>query len=427
MIIWFILIFSIPAYSDLWCRITMSPFLSSCLYYMLFSPLFWNILYKDCDSHTGRHDQKAVSPASSSSEVFYSDTSPLTSPFPTTSNLMSPPFSGKPKHSRSWNNTSPQGLKPRNGRLLSSVEESGEWADQETSSPPTTSPDHKKFYKRTRPIKDFRDVSGLKKTGETVREAKEQNLSLTKTESREVTAGRNRISHTNTKIETAKNRKSGTPQSGLQVTSALQRAEHQRRLRDSSSKESLSHEKNNGKERSLELRGYTKERQMVQSDGKKRQEPERFERRLAGEPQHLRASPRTVRENQKASSKESGQREANGRGRSVEQCTRGKEIVDKKDTEKTQSTKVSVIQPREAKGRQDVSSHYKDNSSTDDSGTSVNSIPRITLASQGQISPGPWKVPSSARILSQEEIFRDPLWWNMNPTWAVPLDIWQYL
>ncbi|XP_018539385.1 membrane-associated guanylate kinase, WW and PDZ domain-containing protein 3 isoform X2 [Lates calcarifer] len=367
-----------------------------------------------------QRDQKLISPTSYSGEVFLSDTSPLSSPYPTGASIfVSSPLSGKLKHSRSWSAISPQGLKPRSGRGLSSVEESGEWADKEVERLSPASPEHMNFYKRTRPTKDSRELSSPKKTGETFPKAKEQHHGPKKTESQaqEATLSRNRMSQTHTKTQFTSPRKS--PQAGQQVASTLQHAEHQqgpqRRLKDSSSRESLNHEKKNGKVGELEIRRHTQGREM---EGRREKigpsrEQESFKRRVAGESHHHRTSPHTVREGEKGKGKDSGQRDVNGKGKPPEDRNRGKETLNKRKLllsfKDTWSRKGSIVSPREAKGKQDTISHSKEDISKEDFVASINSIPGPPQSPEGPISPGPWKVPSSAKILSQAEVLRDPL------------------
>ncbi|XP_040889978.1 membrane-associated guanylate kinase, WW and PDZ domain-containing protein 3 isoform X2 [Toxotes jaculatrix] len=364
-----------------------------------------------------QRDQKLISPTSYSGEVFFSDTSPLSSPYPTGASVfVSSPFSSKLKHSRSWSTISPQGLKPRSSRGLSSVEESGEWADKEVERLSPASPEHLNFYKRTRPTKDSRELSSPKKTGETFPKAKEQHHSPKKTDSQaqEATLSRSRMSQTHTKTQSTSPQKS--PQSGQQVASTLQRAEHQhgpqRRLKDSSSRESLNYEKKNGKGGDLEIRRYTQGREMEGRGERIRsgQEQESFKRR---ESHHHRTSPHTVGESERGTGKDSGLRDANGKDKPTEDRNRSTESINKRKSllsfKDTWSRKGSVVSPREVKGRRDTFSHPKTDSSKEDFVASVNSIPGTSQSPEGSISPGPWKVPSSARILSQAEVLRGPL------------------
>ncbi|XP_041807617.1 membrane-associated guanylate kinase, WW and PDZ domain-containing protein 3 [Chelmon rostratus] len=358
-----------------------------------------------------QHDQKRISPTSYSREVFFSDTSPLSSPYPTGASIfVSSPFSSKLKHSRSWSTTSPQGLKPRS-RGLSSVEEIGEWVDKEVERLSPASLEHMNFYKRTRPTKDSRELSSPKKTGETFPKAKEQHNTPKKTESQaqEETLSKGRTPQTQTTTRPTSPRK--CPQAGQQVTSTLQRSEHQqgpqRRLKDSSSRESLDQEKKNGKAGNLEMRRCTQGRETEGRGERSRpdREQESFKRRAAAESRHHRTS------SQRESEKDSRQRDAHGksaddRNASNEAINRRESLLSFKDK---WSRKGSVVSPREAKGREDTFSYSKDVSSKEGGVASVNSVPGTPQSPKGPLSPGPWKVPSSAKILSQAEVLREPL------------------
>ncbi|XP_071350166.1 membrane-associated guanylate kinase, WW and PDZ domain-containing protein 3 isoform X1 [Trachinotus anak] len=356
-----------------------------------------------------QHDQKLISPTSNSREVFYSDTSPLSSPYPTGASIfVSSPFSSKLKHSHSWSTISPQSLKSRSSRGLSSVEESGEWAEKKVERPPPASAEHMNFYKRTRPPKDSRELSSPKKTGETFPKAKEQHHSPKKTETkaREETLSRNRMSQTHNHTKTQSTSPRTSPQAGQQVAPALQRAEHQQgpqgRLKDSHSRESLNHEKKNGKGGDSEIRRYTQGREM---EGRVRP-AESFKRRDVAESHHHRTPPHLVRESEKGTGKDSGRRDANGQGKPTEDRNRSKETIKKRESllsfKDTRSRKGSVVLPREAKGR-------KEDWIQEDFVASINSVPGTRRSPEGPISPGPWKVPSSAKILTQAEVLRDPL------------------
>ncbi|XP_045884991.1 membrane-associated guanylate kinase, WW and PDZ domain-containing protein 3 isoform X1 [Micropterus dolomieu] len=366
-----------------------------------------------------QRDQKLISPTNYSEDVFFSDTSPLSSPYPTMASIFVPsPYSSKVKHSRSWSTISPQGLKPRS-RGLSSVEESGEWADKEVERLFPTSPEHMNFYKRTRPTKDSRELSSPKKTGETFPKAKEQHPSPKKTESQaqEVKLSMNRTSEMQTKTRSINPRK--PPQAGQQVASTLQRTEHQqgpqRRLKDSSSRESLDNEKKNGKEGNPEIKRYTHGREMEGRGERTRpgREQESFKRRVMGESHHHTISPHTVRMSEKGTGKDSGKRDPNGKCKSTEDRNTSKETLNKRESllsfKNIWSRKGSVVSPREAKGREDTFSYSKEVSSKEDLVASINSIPRTPQTPKGPLSSSSWKVPSSGKILSEAEVLRDPL------------------
>ncbi|KAM7005962.1 membrane-associated guanylate kinase, WW and PDZ domain-containing protein 3 isoform 1-T1 [Tautogolabrus adspersus] len=363
-----------------------------------------------------QHDQKLISPASYSGEVFFSDTSSPSSPYPTGASMfVSPPSSSKLKHSRSWSAISPQSLNSRSSRGLSSVEEIGEWADKKVERPSYASLEHLNFYKRTRPIKDSRELSSPKKTGETFPKAKEQHHSPKKTESQaqDEALSRKRTSQKQAKTRSTSPRKS--PQAGKQVASTLQRTEQQgpqSRLKDSSSRESLNHEKRNGKGGTLEIRRYSQGKEMEGRGDKTRsgREQESVQRRVVEDPQHHRISPNTERQAEKGAGKDLRQRDANGRSKSTKERNTSKEAIIKRESQFSfkdmLSRKGSVVSP---KGTEDTYTSSKEGRGREDFVASINSFPGTSQSPKGPLSPGPWKVPSSAKILSAAEVFRDPL------------------
>uniref|UniRef100_A0A3B4V4P2 Membrane-associated guanylate kinase, WW and PDZ domain-containing protein 3 n=1 Tax=Seriola dumerili TaxID=41447 RepID=A0A3B4V4P2_SERDU len=261
------------------------------------------------------------------------------------------------------------------------VEESGEWAEKKVERLSPASAEHMNFYKRTRPTKDSRELSSPKKTGETFPKAKEQHHSPKKTESqaREETLSRSRMSQTHTKTQSTSPRTS--PQAG---------------------QPSLNHEKKNGNGGNIEIRRYTQGGEMEgRGEGIR---PESFKRREVGQSHRHRTSPQ-VRESEKGAGKDSGRRDANGKGKPTEDRNRSKETINKRESLLSfveRGRKGSVVSPRETKGRQE-------DSTKEDFVASINSFPGTPQSPEGPISPGPWKVPSSAKILSRAEVLRDPL------------------
>ncbi|KAM7423092.1 hypothetical protein PAMA_010900 [Pampus argenteus] len=328
-----------------------------------------------------QQDQKLISPTRYSREVFSSNTSPLSSPYPTGASIcVSSPTSSKLKHCRSWSHLSPQSLQPHSSRVLSSVDESGEWwADKEVERLSPAILEHITFYKRTRPAKVSRELSSPKKTGETFPNAKEQHHSTTMTDSQaqEATLSKNRMSQMQTKTRSASLRNS--PQAGKQVASSPQLAEHQQgpqmRLKDSSSRQSLNHEKTNCKGANLEIRRGTQGREMEGRGGRTRpgHEKESFKKRVGGDSHDHRTSHHPVRESEKGTGKGS---DANSKSKPTE----GKE-----------------------KGREDTFFYSKEDISKDFVASKNPQSPK------GSVSPRPWKMPSSVKILSQAEVLHDPL------------------
>uniref|UniRef100_A0A3P8U906 Membrane-associated guanylate kinase, WW and PDZ domain-containing protein 3 n=1 Tax=Amphiprion percula TaxID=161767 RepID=A0A3P8U906_AMPPE len=239
----------------------------------------------------------------------------------------------------------------------------------------------------------------------------------TESQAQEATLSRNRMPQTQTKTQPANPRKS--PQVGQLVVSTLQCTEQQqglqRRLKDSSSRASLSHEKKNSEGGNTEIRRYTQGGEMERRGERTRpgHEQESFKRRVMGESHHHRTLPNMVKESEMGTGKDSGHRNVNGKGKPAEDRNTSKGTSNKRESllsfKDIWNKKVSVVAPREAKGREDTFSYSKEESGKEDFVASINSMPGAPQSPKGPISPGPWKVPSSAKILSQAEVLRDPL------------------
>uniref|UniRef100_A0A1A8G2H3 Membrane-associated guanylate kinase, WW and PDZ domain-containing protein 3 n=1 Tax=Nothobranchius korthausae TaxID=1143690 RepID=A0A1A8G2H3_9TELE len=315
--------------------------------------------------------------------------------------FLSPTFSRRLKHVHSWSAKSLQGPEPRHSRGLGSVEESDEWAEQKVERLSPLSYDQTKVYKRTLSTKDSRELSSPKKTGETFPKAKEQHHSPKQAECRAqgATLTRSRMA-SNAKTQTLRSEKK--PQTGPQVE--LQRTEHQpvchRRLKDSSSRESLGNELKNGDRGNVQTRRYT-----IGSGERPSLDNESFKRRVAGEA-HPHRTP-IMRQSDKSRHKNSEIRDAEGKRKPAENQDTSKSTSSKRDSlsflKDLWSKKDSVVTPKEAKGRERTSI------SKEDFVASTNSIPGSLQTTKGPASPRPWKVPSSAKILTEEEVFRDPL------------------
>lgn len=323
--------------------------------------------------------------------------------------FVSPPLSSKLKHSRSWSAISPQGPLLRGSRGLSSVEEIGEWADKEVKRPSHASLEHLNFYRRTRPIRDSRELSSPKKTGETFSKAKEQHHSPKKTESQaqDEALSRKRASQKQANTQSTTLRK--TTQAGQQGASTLRRTEQQqgpqRRLKESSSKESLDHEKKSSKGGTLEIRRQT-QRAEVDGRGERTRsgrEQESSQRKEA-DSRHSRTLPHTASQAERGTAKggkDIRQRDANGKSRSTE-------TIHKRESSSFQEmlSRKGSVSP---KGTDHTNASSKEARVKEDFVASTNSLPGSLQSLKGPLSPGPWKVPSSAKILSEAEVLRDPL------------------
>uniref|UniRef100_A0A1A8KGU2 Membrane associated guanylate kinase, WW and PDZ domain containing 3 n=1 Tax=Nothobranchius kuhntae TaxID=321403 RepID=A0A1A8KGU2_NOTKU len=314
--------------------------------------------------------------------------------------FLSPTFSRRLKHVHSWSANSQQGPEPRHSRGLGSVEESDEWAEQKVERLSPLSYDQTKVYKRTLSTKDSRELSSPKKTGETFPKAKEQHHSPKQAESQAqgATLSRSRMA-SNAKTQMLRSEK---PQTGPQVE--LQRTEHQpvchRRLKDSSSRATLGNELKNGDRGNVQTRRYT-----IGSGERPSLDKESFKRRVAGEA-HPHRTP-VMRQSDKSRHKNSEIRDAEGKRKPAENQDTSKSTSSKRDSlsflKDLWSKKDSVVTPKEAKGRERTSI------SKEDFVASTNSIPGSLQTTKGPASPRPWKVPSSAKILTEDEVFRDPL------------------
>lgn len=376
---------------------------------------------KICAWLTGQRE-KRISSTSFSEEVFLCDTPPLSSPYPTGASTFVPShLSSKLKHSQSWSTISPQGLKSRSSRGLSLGGERGQRADRQVEKLSPASPEQLNFYRRTRSTKDSRELSSPKKTGEIFSKAKEQHHSPKKSESQaqEVALSRSRVSPTQAKTQFTSPRKS--PQAAQLVASTLQHAEHQqhpqRRLKASSSKDGLDHKKKNGKEGNVDIIKYT---HGGETEGRRERtrpglEQESFKRRVAG--QSHTTSPPIVRESEKGGATASGQRDANGKDKSTDERKTSKQTIGKRESllpfKDLWSRKGSVVSAREAKGVEDTFSYSTESISKLDFVASTNHIPGPLQSPKGPISPKPWKIPSSVKILTLPEALRDPLWYNI--------------
>lgn len=352
-------------------------------------------------SPTGQRDQRIISPTSYSREVFYSDASPLSSPHPTGASafVSSSPHSGRLKHSHSLVATSPTGLAPRS-RGLSSVEERDERAEAEAERRSSASLAQMKFYKRTRSVKESRELSSPKKTEETFPKAKEQHHTPQKSaiQAQKVTAGKSGT--------TTQSTSSVKPtQAGKQSSSSPGQPDPQSRLKVVPSEV---HGKTNGRVGNLEVRRHPRERGPEATVERTRpgSDQNALRKRTERGSLHQRAPPCTVKEAETGAGKSSRQRESKQNAAEVRSTSQEQNNNRDKDVRKRRSAAVS---PREAQGRQETLPYSKDDSGKEIVSVSINSIPEAVQNPKGTLSPGPWKTPSSAKILSHAEVLQDPL------------------
>lgn len=353
-------------------------------------------------SPTGQRDQKIISsPTSYSREVFYSDTSPLSSPHPTGASafVSSPSHPGRLKHSHSLVATCPKGLAPRS-RGLSSVEERDERAEAETERRSSASLAQMKFYKRTRSVKESRELSSPKKTEETFPKAKEQHHAPQKSaiQAQKVTAGKNGT--------TTQSMSSVKPtQAAKQSSSSAGQQDPQSRFKVVPSEV---HGKTNGRGGSLEVRRHPRERGPEAAVERTRPGSEQNTLRTRTErgSLHQRAPPCTVKEAETGAGKSSRQRDSKQKAAEVRSASQEQNNNRDKDARKQSS---AAVLPREAQARQETRPCSKDNSGKEMVTVSIDSIPEAVRSPKGTLSPGPWKTPSSAKILSHAEVLQDPL------------------
>lgn len=351
-----------------------------------------------CAPPTGQRDQKIISPTSFSREVFYSDTSPLSSPHPTGASafVSSSSHPSRLKHSRSLVATSPKSLAPRS-RGLSSVEERDEAEARRRSS---ASLAQMKFYKRTRSVKEPRELSSPKKTEETFPKAKEQHHTPQKSaiQAQKATAGKNGT--------TAQSASSVTPtQAGKQ--SSPGRPDPQSRIIVVPGEV---HGKTNGRGGNLGARRHPQERGLEATAertkaGSDQNTPRKRTERAS---LHQRAPPSAVKEAETGASKSSRQRESQQRAAEIRSSASQEQSDDRgRDGRKQRS---AAVLPREAQGRREAPPRSKDDGGGGKEivNVSVNSIPEAVQSPKGTLSPGPWKTPSSAKILSHAEVLQDP-------------------
>ncbi|KAM9759379.1 membrane-associated guanylate kinase, WW and PDZ domain-containing protein 3 isoform 2-T2 [Menidia menidia] len=359
-----------------------------------------------------QRDQKIISPTSYFGEVFCSDTSPQSSPYPTGASVSVPsPIYGKLRHSHSCSTKIQQGRALRRSRGFSLMEGSGEWADKKVDRLSPVSPDHVKFYMRTRPTNDPGEPSSPKITGETLPKAKEQHHSRKKTSSQaqDAVPSRTRMPQLASKSQTAGLKAS---EGGQQVFSTPQHTDHQQGLRgrskDAASRESLGDEKRKSVSGNPDSRRYT-----LSGGESRRADPERvrFTRRVMGDSPRHRTFSLKVRETEKDKGKDSGHRDVNGQVKPTEnsKTTKGtiykREMLFSQDIDPQRKTHL----PRETKGRKSRTSSSKEDSRKVDFVDSVSGFPVDFQSPKGSLSPGPWKVPCSAKILTEAEVLREPL------------------
>ncbi|CAL9704652.1 unnamed protein product [Knipowitschia caucasica] len=353
------------------------------------------------------HNPKVISPGVSYSEgdVFFSDSSPMSSPYSSSgaSVYASSHLSGKRKHSRNWStNVNLPGLSSSrisNSRPLTSVDEAGEWADSEAEPSPRGT-EVAIFYFRTRPGNDASNLTSPKKTTDTPK-AKERIPSLKTTAgAQEVTQVGPKTSPTGLRVKMSHNK---SPPGNQQEVITLQQNDRRqaRGLKNVSSRESLEESRNGN----LDSGGLARE--MEKKIGGERtmvgHKQESFKRRVGRVTHHNRTAQNVNTHRDAYSRTDSGHKDA--KMKTSRDSSSRKEIKTEMSSSLKDIARVRkpVDVPRESKGRETFD--FKEGSREQ----CVAAVPGTPHSPKGPISPGAWKVPSSAKILSEAEVFRDPL------------------
>ncbi|KAM8914364.1 membrane-associated guanylate kinase, WW and PDZ domain-containing protein 3 isoform 2-T2 [Spinachia spinachia] len=338
-----------------------------------------------------RHDRRLIPSAGYLGEVFSSKTSPLSSPYPTGASIFAPSrFPGRLKHSRSCSNISVKGVRQRSATGSSSGQRRG---GVETPSP--ASLEHMNFYKRTRPLKDPRELSSPKKPGETFPQSKERHHRPKAADGSGAPQAR---------TQTGPAGAGTSPHAGRRAASTTQLAERQQRPQRRS-KEPAG-ERRNGEAGNREIRRQSRRRDVEGrvEQGRPVSEQEGFKRRVEGKARTLGSPAHAGAQGEGGPGKPPGQKDANGTYRSTEDRHTGKESIKKRESllsfKELWRRRGSVVSPREAKGREDACSPSR--------GDCVSGSPGASQSPKRRIDPGLWKVPSSATILSREEVLRGP-------------------
>uniref|UniRef100_A0A8C4Z7J5 Membrane associated guanylate kinase, WW and PDZ domain containing 3b n=1 Tax=Gadus morhua TaxID=8049 RepID=A0A8C4Z7J5_GADMO len=382
-------------------------------------------------------------------DMFASDTSPLSSPLSSATSISpSSPFPAALRVSPGRNTSSPkqQSSKqpPRSDRgsgpAAVSREQAGGRPDRlspmtttNTAAAAAAAPNHEhfSFSKRIRPAKDLtteprlgndpKKLAGtmLSKAKGSPRDAVKTRETKTQEVERRKRGTMSRITPTSPLPTTTLGRRPPSPQSVQEVgTMALLQAErqqnHLRRLQELSGKESLEHavkttSKANGDAEAkrspagLEGRREAHRTALKQGDVASSKRP-------AGESKHRTLpSTRTPPENGAGAGRDPGKKETTGRAK-----PRDDRPTPHKETRATRSSLKDLRSREESFGSPTAEReseglfHKKERGSNTSLVSPSGGLPGDHPSPKGELHPGPWKVPSSARILSHAEVMRDP-------------------
>lgn len=286
---------------------------------------------------------------------------------------------GKLKHSHSWSKITPKGLKlhkssSSSGGGLSSVEECGEWAAEPVKTLSSASPKSTSLYKRTRDPKKPEELSS---------KAKEQHRNPKKTEGqglKEMGGGSRTISPTSP----------GTfPQA-----SVLQHTEHRQQPPPRSGDSGI-RPSSKGPESRRGPEAETEDKRTKPG----LQQDRHVEHYWITRSRHARRT-HTARD----SSGRQSQTNQTGREHRTTRSDAEESLLAPDGRQRTTGSDASS---RDANGQEHKFFHSKEAARKRVS--SINSIPDTLQSMKAPLGPGPWKVPSSAKILSEAEALRDPL------------------
>lgn len=297
-----------------------------------------------------------------------SDTSLQSPSYPTGDSIFSSSNSGKLKHSHNWSNITPKVLK-------SHKSSSGSRGSSSVETLSSGSLKSLKFYKRTR---------DPKKPEELFSKAKEQHLNSKKTQCQGLkeVVGRSRTNFFPT-----------SPRTFPHATVPQYQQEPLLGLADSATRHTLKGPKSrHGPE--VETEGQRTKPRLEQE-----RQAEHYRILHSRHPWQT----TTVRNNSGKGSRQSQSKETN-----PEHRTTSKDAEEFLQTSNgIQRRAGSAVSPRDANVQGDNLFYSKDAGSKTLS--SVKSNPDTLQSRKAPVGPGPWKVPSSAKILSEAEVFRDPL------------------
>ncbi|KAM6980866.1 membrane-associated guanylate kinase, WW and PDZ domain-containing protein 3 [Aplochiton taeniatus] len=314
----------------------------------------------------------------------------------------SSPFSSGLQEIPAWSSLSPRTTLPRGSRGSAPVECSQERVDEQAGRPsPSTAEQHSNFHKRTRP-KDGKEPRTPMKAGETFSKAKERSHSPRKTGREETQEAEQSLNRRFPQTREKRSSSQRTPTGGGQEDTEKPRGLPSRSNDWSKGKGTFDNEIKRV-QRTVASGRLSTDKMEGNVEGP---HINHTQARKGKKPGYHGTSPQAVQHSQRAA--ESGQRDTTGRSRvRTEDREMSKEASARKETripnKEVRSRKHSAALPKEEPARTGSST-----SKEEAVRTAMDSAEAVPLSLKGTLSPGPWKVPSSAKILTEEEVFRDP-------------------